>query len=57
MDTNTRIDVLEMKVLQALHEQDVRIENKNKELRAEWKKDLKGNQMCIRDSLYTDGWP
>ena len=41
MDTNTRIDALENKVIQALHEQAFRIENKHKELRADWKKYLK----------------
>ena len=46
-DTNTRIDALETKVKQALHEQAVRMENRNKELRAEWKKDLKDIQKQI----------
>ena len=41
VDTNLRIDTLENNFKQALHEQVVRIENKQKELRLEWRKDLK----------------
>ena len=41
VDTNLRIDMLENNFKQALHEQVVRIENKQKELRLEWRKDLK----------------
>ena len=39
--TDNNTDALETKFQQALLEQDVRIENQNKELRGEWKKDLK----------------
>ena len=48
-DTNTRIDALETKFQQALHEQAVRMKNKNKELRAEWKKDIKDTYKQIAD--------
>ena len=41
LDTNMRIDALENKVKQTLHEQSVRLENKHKELHVEWRKDLK----------------
>ena len=40
-DTNICIDTLENNFKQALHEQVIRIENKQKELRLEWRKDLK----------------
>ena len=51
IETNTRIDALENNVKQALHEQAVRIENKHKELRAEWKRDLKDIHKKITENV------
>ena len=48
-DTKTRIDALETKFQQEFHEQAAGIENKYKEPRAEWKKDLKDNYKQIAD--------
>ena len=51
VDTNLRIDTLENNFKQALHEQVVQIENKQKELRLEWRKDLKESHKQINENL------
>ena len=50
-DTNTRIDTLEGKFREALHEQVIRLENKQTELRLEGRKGLKDAQKQINDKL------
>ena len=47
----SRIDTLENNFKQALHKQVVRIENKQKELRLEWRKDIKEAHKQINDNL------
>ena len=51
IDTNTRIDALESKVKNAHCEQSVRLVNKHKELRVEWKKDLEDIHKQINDGV------
>ena len=50
-DTDTRIGELDDKFRRALHEQAIRLENKQKELHLEWRKDLKDVQKQINDNL------
>ena len=50
---NLHIDTLENNFKQALHEQVVRIENKQKELRLEWRRDIKEVHKQINDNLTT----
>ena len=53
-DINIRIDTLENNFKQALHEQVVRIENKQKELHLEWRKDLNGYYINGNNMMYED---
>ena len=48
---NTSIDTLENEPKQPLHEQSVRLEDKHKELRVEWRKDLKDIHKQINENV------
>lgn len=49
--TNTGVDNLEIKAQQALHEPDVRLESKYKDLRVECKKEFKDTCKQVVDNL------